>query len=168
MGLHGLLPGQGAPSPTYDAIAAPVATRSTSANLMGIFAGARRDDSWVVLSQSLSRQKGAGADQLRRSTLGRATDRVMAGADTNAPSLLPRNVDAVIDPDPHASSEERGRTDSSRTLRTRGLHSALSSLASPPRRSAAVHPAAFGDHGVRPRGVPRDHGTCYKPRDSAT
>ena len=105
----------------HDAIAAPVATRSTSTNLMGIFAGARRNDSWVVLPQGLSRQKGAGADQLRRSTLGRAADRAMAGADTNAPSSLPRNVDAVIDPDPHASSEERGRTDSSRTLRTRGL-----------------------------------------------
>ena len=105
----------------YDAIAAPVATRSTSANLMGIFAGAPRNDSWVVLPQGLSRQKGAGADQLRRSTLGRAAGRAMAGADTNAPSSLSRNVDAVIDADPDASSEERSGTDPSRTLRTRGL-----------------------------------------------
>jgi hypothetical protein len=105
----------------HDAIAAPVATRSTSANLMGIFAGAPRNDSWVVLPQGLSRQKGAGADQLRRSMLGRAAGRAMAGADTNAPSSLPRNVDAVIDADPHASSEERSGTDPSRTLRTRGL-----------------------------------------------
>jgi hypothetical protein len=105
----------------HDAIAAPVATRNTSANLMGIFAGAPRNDSWVVLPQGLSRQKGAGADQLRRSTLGRSAGRAMAGADTNAPSSLPRNVDAVIDADPHASSEERSGTDPSRTLRTRGL-----------------------------------------------
>jgi hypothetical protein len=105
----------------HDAIAAPVATRSTSANLMGIFAGAPRNDSWVILPQGLSRQKGAGADQLRRSMLGRAAGRAMAGADTNAPSSLPRNVDAVIDADPHASSEERSGTDPSRTLRTRGL-----------------------------------------------
>jgi hypothetical protein len=105
----------------HDAIATPVATRSPSANLMGIFAGAPRNDSWVVLPQGLSRQKGAGADQLRRSMLGRAAGRAMARADTNAPSSLPRNVDAVIDPDPHASSEERNGTDPSRTLRTRGL-----------------------------------------------
>ncbi|KAF8506038.1 hypothetical protein F5888DRAFT_1839915 [Russula emetica] len=107
----------------HDAIAVPVATRSTSANVMGIFAGARRNDSWVILPQGLSRQKGAGADQLRRSTLGRAADhgRAMAGADINAPTSLPRNVDAVIDHDPHASSEERSGTDPSRTLRTRGL-----------------------------------------------
>ena len=88
---------------------------------MGIFAGAQRNDSWVVLPQVLSRQKEAGADQLWHSTLGRAADRAIAGADTNAPSPLPRNVDAVIDPDPHASTEERGRTDSSHTLRMRGL-----------------------------------------------
>jgi hypothetical protein len=105
----------------HDAIVAPVATRNTSANLVGIFAGARHNDSWVVLPEGLSRQKGAGADQLRRSTLGRAAGRVMAGADTNAPSPLSRNVDAVIDADPHASSEERSGTDPSRTLRTRGL-----------------------------------------------
>jgi hypothetical protein len=105
----------------HDAIAAPVATRSTSANLMDIFAGAPRNDSWVVLPQGLSRQKGAGADQLRRSTLGRAAGRAMAGADTNASSSLSRNVDAVIDADPDASSEERSGTDPSRTLRTRGL-----------------------------------------------
>jgi hypothetical protein len=104
----------------HDAIA-PVETRSTSANLMGIFAGAPRNDSWVVLPQGLSRHKGAGADQLRRSTLGRAAGRAMAGADTNAPSPLSRNVDAVIDADPHASSEERSGIDPSRTLRTRGL-----------------------------------------------
>jgi hypothetical protein len=105
----------------HDAIAAPVATRSTSTNLMGIFAGAPRNDSWVVLPQGLSRKKGAGADQLWRSTLGRAAGQATAGADTNAPSSLPRNVDAVIDFDPHASSEERSGTDPSRTLRTRGL-----------------------------------------------
>lgn len=104
-----------------DAITAPVATRSTSANLMGIFAGAPRNDSWVVLPQGLSRKKGAGADQLRRSTLGRAAGRAMPGVDTNAPSSLPRNVDAVLDADPHASLEERSGTDPSRTLRTRGL-----------------------------------------------
>jgi len=105
----------------HDAIAAPVATRSTSANLMGIFAGAPRNDSWVVLPQGLPRQKGADADQLRRSMFGRAAGRVMAAGDTNTPSSLPRNVDAVIDADPHASSEERSGTDPSRTLRTRGL-----------------------------------------------
>ncbi len=104
-----------------DAIAAPVAIRSTSTNLMGIFVGAPRNDSWVILPPDSSRRKGAGADQLRRSTLGRAAGRAMAGTDTNAPSSLPRNVDAVIDPDPHASSEERSGTDPSRTLRTRGL-----------------------------------------------
>ena len=104
-----------------DAIAAPVATRSTSTNLMGIFAGAPRNDSWVVLPQGLSRKRGAGADQLRRSTLGRAAGQAIAGADTKAPSSLPRNVDAVIDLNPHASSEERSGTDPSRTLRTRGL-----------------------------------------------
>ena len=105
----------------HDTIVAPVATRSTSASLMGIFAGAPRNDSWVVLPQGLSRQKGAGADQLRRLTLGRAAGRTMAGVDANASSSLPRNVDAVIDLDPHASSEERSGTDPSRTLRTRGL-----------------------------------------------
>ena len=105
----------------HDAIAAPAATRSTSTNLMGIFAGAPRSDSWVVLPQSLPRRKGAGADHLRRSMLGRAAGRAMDGADTNAPSSLPRNVDAVIDADPHASSEERSGTNPSRTLRTRGL-----------------------------------------------
>jgi hypothetical protein len=105
----------------HDAIAVPVAPRSTSTNLMGIFAGAPRNDSWVVLPQGLSRKRGTGADQLRRSTLGRAAGQAIAGADTNAPSSLPRNVDAVIDLDPHASAEERSGTDPSRTLRTRGL-----------------------------------------------
>jgi hypothetical protein len=104
-----------------DAIAAPVATRSTSVNLMGIFAGAPRNDSWVVLPEGSSRQKGSRSDQLRRSTLGRAAGRATARADTNTQSALPRNVDAMIDLDPHASSEERGVTDPARTLRTRGL-----------------------------------------------
>ena len=45
----------------------------------------------------------------------------MAGADANASSSLPHNIDAVIDLDPHASLEERGVTDPSRTLHTRGL-----------------------------------------------
>lgn len=104
-----------------DAVAAPPIARSTSVNLMGIFAGAPRNDSWVVLPPGSSRQKGERADQLRRTTLGRAAGRIMARADTNTPSALPRNIDAIIDFDPHASSEERGGTDPSRTLRTRGL-----------------------------------------------
>ena len=104
-----------------DAAAAPPIARSTSVNLMGIFAGAPRNDSWVVLPPGSSRQKGERADQLRRTTLGRAAGRIMARADTNTPSALPRNIDAIIDFDPHASSEERGGTDPSRTLRTRGL-----------------------------------------------
>jgi hypothetical protein len=104
-----------------DAISAPVVARSTSASLMGIFAGAPRNDSWVILPPGSSRQKGERADQLRRTTLGRAAGRTMARADANTPSALPRNIDAIIDFDPHASSEERGGTDPSRTLRTRGL-----------------------------------------------
>lgn len=100
------------------AIAAPVPSRSTSVNLMGIFAGAPRNDSWVVLSPGSSRQQGVNADQLRRSTFGRVAGRTMAIADPT-PNLLPRNVDAVIDP--YASSEERGGIDPARTLRTRGL-----------------------------------------------
>jgi len=102
-----------------DAILAPVATRSTSVNLMGIFAGASRNDSWVVLPPGSSRQQGSHGDQLRRATLSRAAGRAMGAADTDKPSPLPRNVDAVIDP--KASSEERGGIDPARTLRTRGL-----------------------------------------------
>ena len=56
----------------HDAIMAPVVTRNTLANLMGIFAGAWHNDSWVILPQVLSQQKEAGTDQLRHSTLGRA------------------------------------------------------------------------------------------------
>jgi hypothetical protein len=109
-----------APEAVQDAILAPVATRSTSVNLMGIFAGAPRNDPWVVLQQrSPSRQQVSRGDQLRRETLGRAAGRAMGAADTNTPSSLPRNVDAVIDP--YASSEERGGFDPARTLRTRGL-----------------------------------------------
>ncbi|KAH9998330.1 hypothetical protein BJV77DRAFT_1064847 [Russula vinacea] len=85
-----------------DAVAAPAVARSTSVNLMGIFAGAPRNDSWVVLPPGSSRQKGERADQLRRTTLGRAAGRIMARADTNTPSALPRNIDAIIDFDPHA------------------------------------------------------------------
>ena len=104
-----------------NAITAPAATRSTSVNLMGIFAGATRNDPWVVLPPGSSRQKGERADQLRRTTLGRAAGQSMARADTNTRSSLSRNVDAVIDSDPNASLEERGGTDPARTLRTRGL-----------------------------------------------
>ena len=104
-----------------DAIATPVTTRSTPLNLMGIFAGAPRNDPWVVLPPGSSRQKGERADQLRRTTLGRVAGRSMARADTNTRSPLSRNVDAMIDSDPNASSEERGGTDPARTLRTRGL-----------------------------------------------
>lgn len=103
------------------AITAPAATRSTSVNLMGIFAGATRNDPWVVLPPGSSRQKGERADQLRRTTLGRAAGLSRARADNNTRSPLSRNVDAVIDSDPNASLEERGGTDPARTLRTRGL-----------------------------------------------
>ena len=104
-----------------DAIMTPVATRSTPLNLMGIFAGAPRNDSWVILPPGSSRQKGERADQLRRTTLGRAAGRSIARTDTNTRSSLSRNVDAMIDSNPNASTEERGGTDPARTLRTRGL-----------------------------------------------
>jgi len=104
---------------TQDAILAPVATRSTSMGLMGIFAGAPRKDSWVVLSPGSSRQQGSSGDQLRRAMLGRAAGRAMGSANTDTPSSLSRNVDAVIDP--HGFSEGRGGIDPARTLRTRGL-----------------------------------------------
>jgi hypothetical protein len=104
---------------TQGAILAPVATRSTSMGLMGIFAGAPRNDSWVVLSPGSSRQQGSSGDQLRRAMFGRAAGRAMGSASTDTPSSLPRNVDAVIDP--HSSPEERGGIDPARTLRTRGL-----------------------------------------------
>jgi hypothetical protein len=102
-----------------NAILAPVATRSTSMGLMGIFAGAPRKDSWVVLSPGSSREQGSSGDQLRRATLGRSAGRAMGSANVDTPSSLPRNVDAVIDP--HGFSEERGGFDPARTLRTRGL-----------------------------------------------
>jgi len=101
---------------------APVATRSASLNLMGIFAGAPRNDrndSWVVLPPGSSRQQGSKGDQLRRATLGRATGWALDAADEDKPSSLSRNVDAVIDP--QASPDERGGIDPARTLRTRGL-----------------------------------------------
>lgn len=103
-----------------DVIATPVPTRITSVNLMGIFAGApRNDSSWVVLPPSSSRSQGERGDQLRRTTLGRAAGRAMAAAENPTAGPLPRNVDAVIDP--RASLEERGGMDPARTLRTRGL-----------------------------------------------
>lgn len=101
-----------------DVIAAPTPARSASLNLMGIFAGAPRNDSWVVLPPGPPGQSGLGADQLRRATLGRAAGRAMAVAD-NTQNRLSRNVDAVIDP--HGSPEDRRGFDPSRTLRTRGL-----------------------------------------------
>ena len=76
-------------------IAAPVVARSTSVNLMGIFAGAPRNDSWVFLPPGSSRQKGERADQLRRTTFGRAAGRTMARADTNTPNALPRNLSSL-------------------------------------------------------------------------
>ena len=106
------------PEMARDAIASPMPARGTSFNLMGIFAGAPRTDSWVVLPQGATRQPGSEADQLRRTTLGRAAGRAMAGAN-NSQNPLPRNVDAVIDP--HGSAEDRRGIDPSRTLRTRGL-----------------------------------------------
>lgn len=102
-----------------DTIVAPVATRSTSLNLMGIFAGAPRNDAWVVLPPGPSRQQGSKGDQLRRATLGRAAGQSMDATDKDKPSSLSRNVDAVIDP--QASPEERSGIDPARTLRTRGL-----------------------------------------------
>jgi hypothetical protein len=113
------VPVQKAQEARRDAILAPVATRSTSVGLMGIFAGAPRNDSWVVLSPGSSRQQGSSGDQLRRETLGRAAGRAIGSANADIPGSLSRNVDAVIDP--HASSEERGGFDPARTLRTRGL-----------------------------------------------
>jgi hypothetical protein len=105
------------PDMTRDAIASPTPTpaRSTSLNLMGIFAGAPRIDPWVVLPPGAPKHPGSEADQLRRATLGRAAGRAMAGAN-NPQNPLPRNVDAVIDS--HGPAEDR---DPSRTLRTRGL-----------------------------------------------
>ncbi|KAI0248670.1 hypothetical protein BJV78DRAFT_1284572 [Lactifluus subvellereus] len=98
--------------------AAPVSTRNTSINVMGIFAGAPRNDSWVVLPQDSSQHTGASTDQLRRATLRRTASRFMAAPD-KIQSPLPRNVDAVIDP--HNSPEERCGIDPARTLRKRGL-----------------------------------------------
>jgi hypothetical protein len=113
------VPVQKAQEARQNAILAPVATRSTSVGLMGIFAGAPRNDSWVVLSPGSSRQPGSSGDQLRRETLGRVAGRAIGSANPDIPGSLSRNVDAVIDP--HASSEERGGFDPARTLRTRGL-----------------------------------------------
>ena len=103
------------PETAGDVIVSPTPARSTSLNLMGIFAGAPRIDPWVVLPPGAPKQPGSEADQLRRATLGRAAGRAMAGAN-NPQNPLPRNVDAVIDP--QGSAEDR---DPSRTLRTRGL-----------------------------------------------
>ena len=50
---------------------------------------------------------------MRRATLGRAAGRAMGSTNTDMPSSLSQNVDAVI--------EERGGIDPARTLRTRGL-----------------------------------------------
>jgi hypothetical protein len=104
--------------PAHDTIAAPVTTRNTSTNIMGIFAGAPRKDSWVVLATDSSRQTGTSTDQLRRATLRRIASRIMTSTDKTQ-SSLPRNVDAVIDP--HNSLEERGGIDPARTLHRRGL-----------------------------------------------
>ncbi len=131
---------------TRNAIAAPTPARSTSLNLMGIFAGAPRIDPWVVLPPGPPRQPGSGADQLRRTTLGRAAGRAMAGSD-NTQNPLSRNVDAVIDP--HGSPEDRRGFDPSRTLRTRGLSD--SSI----RSTFLQHgEAAAAAHGRTIRGAP--------------
>ncbi len=103
---------------TRDAIAAPMPARNIPLNLMGIFAGAPRNDSWVVLPSDAPRQPGSGTDQLRRATLGRAAGQAMAAAE-NSQKSLPRNVDAVIDP--FGFPEDRRGVDPARTLRTRGL-----------------------------------------------
>ncbi|KAI0306900.1 hypothetical protein B0F90DRAFT_1622869 [Multifurca ochricompacta] len=102
-----------------DMVATPVPARGTPLNLMSIFAGAPRGDPWIVLPQGSSRQPGANVDELRRATLGRAAAGRMLTAADNTQSSLPRNVDAVIDP--QSSSVERGGFDPARTLRTRGL-----------------------------------------------
>lgn len=103
---------------TPDRITTPVSTRNTSINVMDIFAGAPRNDSWVVLPPDSSQPTGASADQLRRATLRRTAIRFMAAPDKTQSSLS-RNVDAVIDP--HNSPEERGGVNPARTLHKRGL-----------------------------------------------
>jgi hypothetical protein len=102
----------------HDTIVASVATRHTPVNIMGIFAGAPRNDSWIMLSQDSPRPTRASADQLRRATLRRTAGRILAATD-ETPSPLPRNVDAVIDP--RHSPEERGGMDHAHTLHRRGL-----------------------------------------------
>ncbi|KAI9508672.1 hypothetical protein F5148DRAFT_979510 [Russula earlei] len=156
---------------------APVTTRSTSVNLMGIFAGAPRNDPWIVLPQGVSQSQGEKGDRLRRTTLGRAAGRAMAESPTQ--SFLPRNVDAVIDP--RASSEERGGIDPARSLRTRGLsdssirstflqHAEAASVTLSPNPPEAdggrTVLGAFGQtvHGVRSIANPR--GTTSPPSSS--
>ncbi|KAI9447748.1 hypothetical protein H4582DRAFT_1803065 [Lactarius indigo] len=137
---------------TRDAIAAPTPARSTSLNLMGIFAGAPRIDPWVVLPPGPPRQPGAGADQLRRATLGRAAGQAIAAAD-NSQNPLPRNVDAVIDP--HGSPEDRRGFDPSRTLRTRGLSdsSIRSTFLQHGEAPAAAGPSEAPSRGMTIRGA---------------
>jgi hypothetical protein len=95
-----------------------VATRHTPTNIMGIFAGAPRHDSWVMLSQEPPRHTRESADQLRRATLRRTAGRILDPTD-ETPSPLSRNVDAVIDA--RHSPEERGGMDLVHTLHRRGL-----------------------------------------------
>ncbi|KAH9048949.1 hypothetical protein EDB84DRAFT_1261589 [Lactarius hengduanensis] len=137
---------------TRDAIAAPTPARSTSLNLMGIFAGAPRIDPWIVIPSGPPKQPGAGTDQLRRATLGRAAGRAIAAAD-NAQNPLPRNVDAVIDP--HGSREDRRGFDPSRTLRTRGLSdsSIRSTFLQHGEAAAAAGPSEASSRGMTIRGA---------------
>ncbi|KAH8982398.1 hypothetical protein EDB92DRAFT_1952297 [Lactarius akahatsu] len=137
---------------TRDAIATPTPARSTSLNLMGIFAGAPRIDPWIVLPSGPPKQPGAGTDQLRRATLGRAAGRAIAAAD-NSHNPLPRNVDAVIDP--HGSPEDRRGFDPSRTLRTRGLSdsSIRSTFLQHGEAAAAAGPSEASSRGMTIRGA---------------
>lgn len=136
---------------TRDAIAAPTPARSTSLNLMGIFAGAPRIEPWVVLPSGPPKQPGAGTDQLRRVTLGRAAGRAIAVAD-NSQNPLPRNVDAVIDP--HGLPEDRRGFDPSRTLRTRGLSdSSIRSTFLQHGEAAAAGPSEASSRGMTIRGA---------------
>ncbi|KAH9030142.1 hypothetical protein EDB85DRAFT_2290610 [Lactarius pseudohatsudake] len=135
---------------TRDAIAAPTPARSTSLNLMGIFAGAPRIDPWIILPSGPPKQPGAGTDQLRRATLGRAAGRAIAAAD-NSQSPLPRNVDAVIDP--HGSREDRRGFDPSRTLRTRGLSDSSIRSTFLQHGEAAAGPSEASSRGMTIRGA---------------
>ncbi|KAI0265101.1 hypothetical protein BC834DRAFT_970298 [Gloeopeniophorella convolvens] len=125
--------------PTRGSIAAPAPTRSASQNLMGIFAGAPRADAWVVVTPGPSRPAGAGADQLRRTTLGRAAGRTATAVD-NADGTLSRNVDAVIDLP--SAAEDRSGFDSTRTLRHRGLSDSSIRTTFMQHGDAAAAPAA--------------------------